>query len=150
MGLEVKQIIPFFDSPYVIYEGVFWNIILHRDNQSYLGRSIVYLKNRVIDDPLLLTQQEREELWVDLLPRLASALKASFHPDRINYSHLANIEHFVHWHIIPRYEKDPKREFDGEIFEDERVGGHWAPAPKKEIPQETMGKIYLTIKNNFK
>jgi diadenosine tetraphosphate (Ap4A) HIT family hydrolase len=142
--------IPFFDSPYVIYEGRAWNVILHRDNQSYLGRSIVYLKSRIIDNPLLLTPQERDELWTDILPRLAEALERSFQPDRINFSHLANAEHFVHWHIIPRYEKDPLREFSGETFKDERVGGHYAPIPFKTVTPEVMQKIYLTLKGNFK
>lgn len=145
---EVNKI-PFFDSPYVIHEGNAWNVILHRDNQSYLGRSIVYLKSRIIDDPLSLTQEERDELWLEILPRLAKALAAAFRPDRINYSHLANAEHFVHWHIIPRYEKEPTREFAGELFKDEKVGGHYAPAPLKKIAPEVMQQIYLAIKNSF-
>lgn len=146
--MEVNEI-PFFDSPYVIDEGKFWNVILHRDNQSYLGRCIVFLKSRVIEDPLLLNQDEREELWAELLPRLSEALKKTFRPDRINYSHLANAEHFVHWHIVPRYEKNPLRYFAGEKFQDERVGGNYAPIPKKVLTQEVIEKIYLEIKKNF-
>lgn len=141
--------IPFFDSPYVIYQGRAWNVILHRDNQSYLGRCIVYLKSRVIDDPLQLTSEERDELWEDILPRLAQALEKNFQPDRINYCHLANAEHFVHWHIIPRYEKNPVRDFAGETFKDEKVGGNYAPAPLKTVSPEIMQKIYIAIKDNF-
>jgi diadenosine tetraphosphate (Ap4A) HIT family hydrolase len=141
--------IPFIDSPYVVYEGRAWNVILHRDNQSYLGRCIVYLKTRVTDDPLSLTEEERSELWVEILPRLAEALWRSFRPDRINYAHLANAEHFVHWHIVPRYEKDPLREFAGEKFRDERVGRNYAPAPAKITSPEVMEKICEELKKNF-
>ena len=148
MSQEIKSI-PFFDSPYLIYEGRSWNVILHRDNQSYLGRSIIYLKSRIIDDPLLLTSEEREELWTELLPRLASALRKAFRPDRLNYSHLANAEHFVHWHIVPRYEKDPIREFAGETFKDERVGKHYAPIPTKVVSAEVMKQIYQELKIHF-
>lgn len=140
--------IPFFDSPYRIYEGKFWNVILN-GNQSYLGRCIVYLASREIEDVLVLTEDERSELWDDLLPRLDAALKKAFAPDRLNYTHLANTVHFVHWHIVPRYEKNPVREFVGEIFRDERVGKHYAPAPEKPLPEETLEKICTEIKKNF-
>jgi diadenosine tetraphosphate (Ap4A) HIT family hydrolase len=148
MPSEVNKI-PFFDSPYVLHEGRSWNAILHRDNQSYLGRSIIYLKTRVIDDPLLLTKEEREEFWEEVLPKLVSALQKSFRPDRINYCHLANVEHFVHWHIIPRYEKNPIRQFGGEIFKDELSGKNWSPAPMRKTSSEVMQRIYAEVKNNF-
>ena len=34
MTKEVNSI-PFFDSPYLIYKGKSWNVILYRNNQSY-------------------------------------------------------------------------------------------------------------------
>lgn len=140
--------IPFLNSPFHIYEGKFWNIILH-DNQSYLGRCIVYLKSRVIDNPLSLTKEEKDEFWEEIAPKLASALKKSFKPDRLNYAHLANTLNYVHWHIVPRYEKNPIRHFAGEIFMDERVGRHYAPAPEKNLSKEIMQIIRDEIKNNF-
>lgn len=141
-----KSEIPFFDSPYVLHH---WNVILHRDNQSYLGRCIVFLKSRITDDPLSLTADERDELWFDILPRLKHALEKSFSPDRINYSHLANAEHFVHWHVIPRYEQEPTRTFANETFTDERVGKHYAPSPLKQLPSEVMAVILAELKKNF-
>lgn len=146
--MEVNTI-PFFDSKYVIHEGHSWNVILHRDNQSYLGRCIVYLKTRVTDNPLSLTEQERNELWADILPKLTNALQKAFQPDRINYAHLANADHFVHWHIIPRYEKNPVREFAGETFKDEKAGRHYDVTLIKQLAPEIMQKIYLEIKKNF-
>jgi len=132
---------PFLDSNYLIHEGRAWNVILHRDNQSYLGRCIVFLKTRVTDDPISLSNSERHELWAEIMPRLARAIKSAFGADRINYSHLANKEHFVHWHVVPRYEKNPIRQFAGEIFEDERVGHDYAPAPTKQVSRPIMQRI---------
>ena len=140
---------PFSKVKYLIYEGKFWNVIL-MDDQSYLGRSIVYLKSRYIEDPLQLTKEEWEECWFEIMPRLASALKKAFRVDRINYCHLANFTHHVHWHIVPRYEKNPVREFAGETFRDEKVGKHYAGTPNKNFSSGVMNKICKEIKKNFK
>jgi len=143
------ETIPFFDSKYAIYEGESWNVILHRDNQAYLGTCIVFFKPRVTDDPLSLNEKEREELWTVIFPRLVAALGKAFQPDRINYAHLANGTHFVHWHIVPRYQKDPVRKFAGEIFKDEGTGPYYALTHIKKPAPEVMEKIFLEIKRNF-
>jgi len=145
----MKEKIKFFREDYLFYEGKFWNVILN-DNQSYLGRSIVYLKSRYIEDLLQMDREEWEELWFDILPRLVAALKKAFQPDRINYSHLANFTHHVHWHIVPRYEKNPIREFAGEVFKDAKVGSHYAGAPDKNCLPKIMNKICDEIKKSFK
>src|SRR3990172_2924275 len=103
--------IPFADSAYVLLDGRAWRAILHRDNQSYLGRCIVFLKTRQTDDLLSLTHDEHEELWTVILPKLVGAIHKAFQPDRINYAHLANIVHHAHWHVVPRYENNPIRHF---------------------------------------
>jgi diadenosine tetraphosphate (Ap4A) HIT family hydrolase len=72
-----------------------WCVLLHR-NQWNLGRCIVVLRTRAIDDPLALTFSERDELWSMVLPRLSSALAAASAPDRLNYAHLANRQRHVH------------------------------------------------------
>lgn len=141
--------IPFLDSRYVIYDGKYWNVILNRDHQAYLGYCIIFLKSRVLEDLLQLTEDERNELWNDILPRLKNALDKAFQPDRLNYAHLANKEHFVHWHIVPRYEKNPVREFAGQTFTDERTGSNYAPVPDKPYDHETKEQIYLEIKKYF-
>jgi diadenosine tetraphosphate (Ap4A) HIT family hydrolase len=104
-----------------LFEGEHWRVALYR-NQSYLGRSIVYLKTRRLGDPLELTETEREELWTEIMPKLARALNEAFQPDRINYAHLTNRVGQVHWHVVPRYEKNPRRQFAGHVFLDKRVG----------------------------
>jgi len=98
-----------------------WGVLLHRD-QTYLGRSLVYLRARALEDPLELTRAERDELWDRVLPDLVAGLATAFFPDRINYAHLANKRHHVHWHIVPRYEVEPERSFAGRRFVDRRPG----------------------------
>ena len=131
-----------------IYEGKLWTVQLH-SNQSYLGRCVVFLSSRSIEDPLLLTKEERNELWDNILPRLAQALRRAFQPDRVNYAHLANEEHVVHWHIVPRYEKNRERQFAGELFRDERAGTVFIPAPEKKVSGETMENIRQIILQHF-
>lgn len=93
--------------------------------------------------------RKKNEFWEEIAPKLASALKKSFKPDRLNYAHLANTSNYVHWHIVPRYEKNPERQFVGEIFKDERVGRHYAPAPEKNLPKETILQIRDEIRKKF-
>lgn len=76
-------------------------------------------------------------------------MEAAFSADRINYSHLANTEHFIHWHLVPRYEKNPVRECEGETFVDERVGKHYAPAPEKPVSAQVMDAILEKIKEHW-
>lgn len=132
----------------VFYEGKYWAVQLHT-NQAYLGRCIVYLTSRDIDDPLQLTKEERDELWIDIFPRLSQALKKAFQPDRINYAYLANETKSVHWHIAPRYEKNPVRTFAGVTFNDERAGTSFIPEPQHNPSQEVLGKIRTELKKYF-
>lgn len=137
------------ENSFLIYEGKFWEVILNAQDQYFLGRSIVKLK-RDIEDPLAITKKESEELWWDILPRLNRALEKSFSVDRINYSHLANSWNHVHWHIIPRYEKNPAREFCGEKFVDEFVGHNpFNGVPEKKLSVEILEKIAEEITKNF-
>ena len=104
-----------------LFESRHWAIVLHR-RQTYLGRCLVYLRTRPLEDPLLLSPAERAELWEEVLPRLAAALARAFAPDRLNYSELGNRVSQVHWHVVPRYESPPEREFAGHRFVDLRPG----------------------------
>jgi diadenosine tetraphosphate (Ap4A) HIT family hydrolase len=127
-----------------LFEGEHWKVLLYR-NQSYLGRSVVYLKTRKLEDPLDLTEAEREELWSDILPRLVRALGECFQPDRINYAHLTNRVRQVHWHIVPRYETDSTRKFAGHTFVDRRVGKIFR-TKRFRLPDEVLDQICAYVK----
>ena len=123
-----------------------WGVLLHRD-QTYLGRSLVYLRARVIADPLEVTRDERDELWDKVLPDLATALAAAFAPDRLNYAHLANKRHHVHWHVVPRYEREPERHFVGRRFVDRRPGQIFRLKRRRgKVPDEVLDAIAAELR----
>jgi diadenosine tetraphosphate (Ap4A) HIT family hydrolase len=117
-----------------------WAALLYR-NQTNLGRSIVYLRTRAIDDPLGLAAEERDELWEEVLPRVAGAIRAAFGPDRINYAHLANRTNHVHWHVVPRYVSPPTRVFAGHTFHDDRQGKLFRARPRGLLPAGKLEAI---------
>jgi diadenosine tetraphosphate (Ap4A) HIT family hydrolase len=125
-----------------------WGAALYR-NQTYLGRSMVYLRSRALDDPLALAAGERDELWELVLPALAEALRASFAPDRINYAHLANRTNHVHWHVVPRYEVDPERWFAGHRFLDDRQGMIFRTKARGRVPAPVRKAIALELRSHL-
>src|SRR3954471_6874968 len=125
-----------------------WGVALYR-NQTYLGRSMVYLRSRIADDPLALTTDERDELWEEIFPALAGALTAAFSPDRINYAHLANRTNHVHWHVVPRYEADPERHFAGHAFYDDRQGMIFRTKARGRVPREVADAIAAEVRGHL-
>ena len=137
-----------FSEKHLVYRGKSWNTIVSND-QSFLGRCIVYLTTRETDDLMSLTTEERTELWEEIMPRLVRSMQASFAPDRINYAHLANAVHHVHWHVVPRYERDPLRIFEGCTFRDERVGRNYLNVPERTLGEPLMQKITERLRERF-
>lgn len=128
-----------------LFETERWGVLLNK-NQSYLGRSIVYLKQRLLENPLELTQAERDELWQKVMPRLASALEGAFGPDRLNYSHLGNRTRLVHWHVVPRYEREPMRQFAGRTFRDTRQGQNFRARKRDRLRKSELKLIAREVK----
>jgi len=125
-----------------------WGVLLFR-NQTYLGRSIVYLRTRLLPDLLALTRDERDELWDDVMPRLKAGIDGAFAPDRLNYSHLANRTQHVHWHVVPRYDTVPQREFAGRVFEDRRQGRDFRLKKRGRVGPEILDAIVAEIQGNL-
>jgi diadenosine tetraphosphate (Ap4A) HIT family hydrolase len=140
--------IPFERNRLVLHESANWRAVLNK-NQAHLGRMIVYLRTREIDDPLELTRNERDELWDEVFPALARALDVAFAPDRINYAHLANQVHHVHWHVVPRYETSPDREFAGFSFVDPKPGRPYSRAKKRRPPNDVLRAICAEIRRGL-
>ena len=120
-----------------IKEGKYWSVRLH-GNQGYLGRCVVWCKREDVEDLTQCTADERDELF-NILTVLREAANALFHPDRINYAFLGNIEPHLHGHFIPRY-KAPQ-EYEGVTFKDARWGRNYDTDPEFVTPDDVALKI---------
>jgi diadenosine tetraphosphate (Ap4A) HIT family hydrolase len=112
-----------------------WDLYLH-ENQCYLGRTFVQLKDEEgVDDFLSIEGEVRDEFFL-IGEEVKAALKILFQPDKMNYAALSNTSPVIHVHIIPRY-KD-SREFAGVTFKDARWGSNYAPYDKSYVTDESV------------
>ena len=81
-------------------------LYLDRDQQFH-GYSVLIFDPRHATGIEQLTPEEYESFMRDL-QRSAKAVAAAFHRHLMNYASLGNGIPHVHWHIIPRYEGDPR------------------------------------------
>ncbi|HIY17324.1 MAG TPA: HIT family protein [Candidatus Intestinimonas stercorigallinarum] len=70
--------------------------------QSHLGRVIVAHKEHV-SELVELTAEERAA-YIEDVSRVASALHAVFHPNKVNYGAYGDTGHHLHFHLVPKYE----------------------------------------------
>jgi diadenosine tetraphosphate (Ap4A) HIT family hydrolase len=94
-----------------------WSLQLFVDDQYYIGRMVVVLKNRHVVDITEIKEEERQELFNSVLPQMKSALDSVFSPDLYNYASLGNDCRHLHIHIIPRY-KDSRYFNDREYYDE--------------------------------
>jgi diadenosine tetraphosphate (Ap4A) HIT family hydrolase len=108
----------------------YWDLYLH-ENQCYLGRVFVQLKDAAgVDDFLAIEGEVREEFFA-VGNAVKAALYALFRPDKMNYAALSNTSPVIHMHIVPRY-KEP-RAFAEVLFQDKRWGQNYAPYDRSFI-----------------
>ena len=69
--------------------------------QSHPGRVIVANKEHV-SDITDLSDEQRNAFFADVA-RVSRALKAAFHPDRINYGAYNDNGVHLHYHLVPKY-----------------------------------------------
>jgi diadenosine tetraphosphate (Ap4A) HIT family hydrolase len=72
--------------------------------QSHPGRCIVAPKKHV-GDMTQLTAEERSAYFEDVA-KVASAIMAAYHPDKINYGAYGDTGHHVHFHLVPKYKDE--------------------------------------------
>ena len=70
--------------------------------QSHPGRVIVAPKEH-IEDITDLTDDERNAFFADVA-RASRAIKAVFHPAKVNYGAYNDKGHHMHFHLVPKYE----------------------------------------------
>lgn len=123
-----------------------WEVYVH-ENQSYLGRCIVWCKRNNALDLADATPQEQEELFL-VLHDLKEAAKKIFMPDWFNYSFLGNVTNHLHGHFIPRY--SAPKEFKGITFDDKLYGHNYKTDHNFNTPTELLNAIRDEYKNELK
>lgn len=99
----------------------YWEVYVH-ENQSYLGRCVIWCKRDNAIDLTDATIEEQEELFV-ILRDLRRAIQKVFQPGWFNYGFLGNETRHLHCHLVPRYQEE--KIFNGKIFKDELWGHNW-------------------------
>ena len=69
--------------------------------QSHPGRCIVAYKDHV-GEMVELSDEERNAFFADV-NRVAKAIHAAFHPDKINYGAYGDTGRHMHFHLVPKY-----------------------------------------------
>ena len=69
--------------------------------QSHPGRCIVAYKDHA-SEMVELTDEERNAFFADV-NRVAKAIHAAFHPDKINYGAYGDTSGHMHFHLVPKY-----------------------------------------------
>jgi diadenosine tetraphosphate (Ap4A) HIT family hydrolase len=129
-------------AQFLIKDYKYWSIYIH-ENQSYLGRCVVWCKRENALDLTEATQDEQAELF-NILNDLKNSVVQAFRPDWFNYSFLGNETRHLHGHFIPRYAK-PK-EFMGVKFEDSLWGHNYKTDHSFKTPENVLAGIQQKIK----
>ena len=69
--------------------------------QSKRGR-VVLAHNKHVGELIELTDEERNAFFADVA-KVARAVHAVFHPDKVNYGAYGDTGHHLHFHIVPKY-----------------------------------------------
>lgn len=69
--------------------------------QSHPGRCIVAYKEHV-SEMVELSDEERNAFFADV-NRVAKAIHAAFHPEKINYGAYGDTSGHMHFHLVPKY-----------------------------------------------
>lgn len=133
---------------YLILETKHWKVYL-ADNQAYLGRAIVNLKEH--KSKLSDLSSEEWADYIEIVKRLEPAYKNAFSAEPLNWGCFMNNAFqnnppnpHVHWHIFPRY-KDTQI-INGEEFTDKLYGFFYDDALNRKLSADT----YKTIVNQLK
>lgn len=120
----------------------YWSVFLN-ENQTYLGRCVVWCNRENALDLTDATVEEREELF-EILNQMRRALQKAFKADWFNYAFLGNGTRHLHCHLVPRYAS--LRKFAGEVFKDERWGKSYRTNHDLITPKVVLNQIVLGIK----
>lgn len=104
--------------------------------QSHPGRCIVAYKDHV-GEMVELSDEERNAFFADV-NRVAKAIHAAFHPDKINCGAYGDTGRHMHFHLVPKYKDGPE------------WGGVFQMDPKQTYhSQEEYAEMIAKIKANL-
>lgn len=79
-------------------------VVLNRD-QYFPGYTLLFTKQHVTE--LFHLDRAVRAALMEEVSSIAKALHTLFQPDKINYELLGNMVPHIHWHLVPRFVKDP-------------------------------------------
>jgi len=79
-------------------------VLLNRD-QFFPGYTLVFAKQHQTE--LFHLDLPRRGIMMEEVNRVAKALNQVFQPTKMNYELLGNMVPHIHWHLVPRFAKDP-------------------------------------------
>lgn len=140
------------DKKTLLYENASYLALLNKEDQQYLGRTVVFLKNHKSD---LSDLTDKEWLdFKDVCQKLENAFRKSFDATMFNWTCLVNNSYknkpynaHLHWHLRPRY--DHEVNVDGTLFIDPNFGEHYERKTNKSISNEVQQYILNVVKANI-
>ena len=79
-------------------------VVLNRD-QHFPGYTLLFTKDHVTE--LFHLDRTVRGGLMEEVSCVAGALSSVFQPDKINYELLGNMVPHIHWHLVPRYSREP-------------------------------------------
>jgi glycerol-3-phosphate cytidylyltransferase len=98
-----KYIEKFRANELLIHESKFWYWTL-RQEQPTLGSSLIILK-RTCENISEVTEEEFKD-YLYMIKLLEGSLQSAFNYSKINYLALMMVDKQVHYHVIPRYDRE--------------------------------------------
>ena len=129
-------------SKFLIKQYKYWRVSVY-ENQSYLGRCIIWCNRKDALELTDATREEQEELFF-ILKKLKKASQATFGGEWFNYAFLGNSTRHFHGHFVPRYSTE--KEFGGVIFRDDRWGHNFRTDEYFITPANVLEQIRLEMK----
>jgi diadenosine tetraphosphate (Ap4A) HIT family hydrolase len=123
-----------------------WDLYLH-ENQCYLGRTFIQLKEQNVEDFLSIEGEVLDEFFM-IRGQVKKALKALFKPDKMNYAASSNTSPVIHVHVVPRYQEE--RTFSRKVFKDAQWGKNFAPYDRSfKLEESILFKIRDALKEQL-
>lgn len=138
----------------IVKEKKHWYLSLSQ-NQYYLGRAILILKNSSKKHLRELEKEEVDELF-SFIKKYEEALTKSFNTTNFNWTCLMNNSYKeknlkkpnnLHFHVWPRY--NHRVIFEKEEFHDEVFAHHYDKYKKKKVSKEFLEKLAEEILKNW-